>query len=234
MLFRSPEDDKYIQNGDVALIIPNEEKIDKRFAYYLISSNLVKSQLSAAAQQTKIRHTSPDKIKDCKVFIPELTEQKKIAQILDSINNKIELNNRMNEKLEAMSKRLYDYWFVQFDFPNAEGKPYKSSGGKMVYNEQLKREIPEGWEVSTLGKLCKFGNGVNYNKNEEGNTLYKIVNVRDITASSTLIDCNSLDKLKLDYDFADRYLVDENDILIARSGTPGSVRLCSKDRKSVV
>ena len=67
-----------------------------------------------------------------------------------------------------MVKQLYDYWFVQFDFPNAEGKPYKSSGGKMVYNDKLKREIPEGWEVRQLGNLCSFRNGINYTKDEVG------------------------------------------------------------------
>ena len=73
-----------------------------------------------------------------------IEEQQKIASILSSLDKKIELNNQINQKLEAMAKTLYDYWFVQFDFPDANGKPYKSSGGKMVYSEALKREIPEG------------------------------------------------------------------------------------------
>ncbi|HEM6238369.1 TPA: restriction endonuclease subunit S [Streptococcus suis] len=76
-----------------------------------------------------------------------------IISILKNIDQKIALNNQINEELEAMAKTLYDYWFVQFDFPNENGKPYKSSGGKMVYNDQLKREIPEGWGVKQLGEL---------------------------------------------------------------------------------
>ena len=83
---------------------------------------------------------------------PSLDNQVKIADTLLKIDRKISLNTRMNAELEAMAKQLYDYWFVQFDFPDENGKPYKSSGGKMVYNEKLKREIPEGWEVSTYGK----------------------------------------------------------------------------------
>ena len=79
-----------------------------------------------------------------------LAKQNKIANILSTLDAKIELNNKINTELEAMAKTLYDYWFVQFDFPNAKGEPYKSSGGKMVYNEELKREIPEGWEVRIL------------------------------------------------------------------------------------
>ena len=87
--------------------------------------------------------------------IDDKDDQSAIANILSSIDAKIELNNRINSELEAMAKTLYDYWFVQFDFPDANGKPYKSSGGKMVYNEVLKREIPEGWEVETISKIAK-------------------------------------------------------------------------------
>ena len=147
---RIPEDDKYIQSQDVALITCKEGKIDPDFCYYLISSAQVRNQLSAAAQQTKIRHTSPDKIKACKVFIPDLAEQKKIGQLLRLIEEKISLNKQINQNLEALAKQLYDYWFVQFDFPDENGKPYKSSGGAMVYNEKLKRDIPKGWEVKHL------------------------------------------------------------------------------------
>ena len=154
-----PEGGKYIQSQDVAKIICNEELLDKKFAFYLISSSLVKQQLSAAAQQTKIRHTSPDKIKDCIVWIPELAEQKRIGQLLFSLDQKIALNRAINDNLEAMAKQLYYYWFVQFDFPNEEGKPYKSSGGKMVWNDKLKREIPEGWYADNICRIADILSG---------------------------------------------------------------------------
>ena len=161
-----PESGKYIQSQDVAKIICKEELLDKDFVFYLISSTLVKQQLSAAAQQTKIRHTSPDKIRDCTVWIPELTEQKRIGKLLRSLDRKIELNRAINQNLEAMAKQLYDYWFVQFDFPNEEGKPYKSSGGAMVWNEKLKREIPEGWNVMSINEICTSCRGVSYGKDD--------------------------------------------------------------------
>ena len=151
-----PEDNKYIQSQDVAKIICKESVLHPMYAFYLISSETVKRQLSVAAQQTKIRHTSPDKIKDCVVWIPDLEEQKRIASILSALDNKIALNREINQNLEAMAKQLYDYWFVQFDFPNEDGKPYKSSGGEMVWNEKLKREIPKGWNVLKLGEHCSF------------------------------------------------------------------------------
>lgn len=154
-----PESGKYIQSQDIAKITCKEELLDKRFAYYLISSDMVKRQLSAAAQQTKIRHTSPDKIKDCTVWLPPLPEQKKIGQLLSDIDRKIALNRATNHNLEAMAKQLYDYWFVQFDFPDANGKPYKSSGGKMVWNEKLKREIPALWEAKLVDDIAEVFNG---------------------------------------------------------------------------
>ena len=80
----------------------------------------------------------------------------RISTILDNIDRKIKINNQINLELEAMAKILYDYWFVQFDFPDQNGKPYKSSGGKMVYNPELKREIPEGWGVEKLRDFCQY------------------------------------------------------------------------------
>ena len=157
---RIPESGKYIQSQDIAKIDCNESLLDKDFAFYLISSAFVKQQLSAAAQQTKIRHTSPDKIKECTVWIPSLDIQKRIGRILTDIDNKIAINRQINDNLEAMAKQLYDYWFVQFDFPNEEGKPYKSSGGAMVWNEKLKREIPKGWHCGTLLDIAEYTNGL--------------------------------------------------------------------------
>lgn len=154
-----PESGKYIQSQDVAKIVCKENLLDKDFAFYLISSNVVKQQLSVAAQQTKIRHTSPDKIKDCIVWIPELTEQKRIGKLLRTLDSKIELNRAINQNLEAMAKQFYDYWFVQFDFPDENGKPYKSSGGKMVWNEKLKREIPKDWDARAIKDFMRIFTG---------------------------------------------------------------------------
>ncbi len=154
-----PESGKYVQSQDVAKIVCKENLLDKDFAFYLISSNVVKQQLSAAAQQTKIRHTSPDKIKDCIVWIPELTEQKRMGKLLRTLDSKIELNRAINQNLEAMTKQLYDYWFVQFDFPDENGRSYKSSGGKMVWNEKLKRDIPISWETKLIDDVAEIYNG---------------------------------------------------------------------------
>ncbi|HFR3766740.1 TPA: restriction endonuclease subunit S [Streptococcus suis] len=94
------------------------------------------------------------------IQVPEKSVQDKVFSLLLILDQKIAINNQINEELEAMAKTLYDYWFVQFDFPDENGKPYKSSGGKMVYNDQLKREIPEGWGVDSLWNIATFYNGL--------------------------------------------------------------------------
>ena len=167
---RIPESGKYIQSQDVALIKSKSDKLYEDFCYYLISSPSVRKQLGAAAQQTKIRHTSPDKIKDCEVIIPEdVNQQIKITKLLNAIDEKIALNNKTNTELENMAKTIYDYWFTQFDFPDKNGHPYKNSGGQMVYNENLKREIPAGWEVGKLSDIAEVFNGSTPSTKEDDN-----------------------------------------------------------------
>jgi type I restriction enzyme S subunit len=195
-----PEDGLYIQTQDVAKVIPNETKIDKRFAYYLVSSPTVKKQLDAGSQQTKIRHTSPNKLKDCYAYLPELNTQKKIVKLLDSIKDKIETNNKINAELESMAKTLYDYWFLQFEFPNEEGKPYKSSGGKMVWNEELKREIPEGWELKHAYEIADIKTGKEDANHSTENGKYPF-----FTCSNDILRC-------------DDYKFEGNVILIAGNG----------------
>ena len=174
-----PCDNLYIQSQDVGLITCNAEKLDKQFAYYLFLTHSVREQISARSQQTKIRHTSPDKISDVEVFLPDLPTQLRIAGVLGSLDEKIELNRKKIAELEALAKTIYDYWFVQFDFPDANGKPYRSSGGKMVWNEQLKREIPDGWEVKTLGSVMSVND-----ESYSDKTLPNDINYIDISSVS--------------------------------------------------
>ncbi len=103
---------------------------------------------------------------EIEIDVPSIIEQRKVGNLLYIIDKKIALNTRMNVELEAMAKQLYDYWFVQFDFPDENGKPYKSSGGKMVYNPTLKREIPAGWEIKNINQLADIFRGVTYNKED--------------------------------------------------------------------
>ncbi len=130
-----------------------EHKLDTEYLFqYLKSSNFKSFINSVKAKGSTIIHLYQRDLVKLEINVPSIEKQNKISRLLYSIDSKIELNNRINTELEAMAKTIYDYWFVQFDFPNAKGKPYKSSGGKMVWNEELKREIPEGWAVKRLEK----------------------------------------------------------------------------------
>ena len=126
-----------------------------------------------------------------------------------------------------MAKTLYDYWFVQFDFPDANAKPYKTSGGKMVWSEDLKRDIPEGWEVNKLGDMGNFKNGVNYDPSNPGEIACPIINVRNISASTYFLKNEDLDVIYLRTSDVRKYAVHYGSIIIARSGIPGATRLIS-------
>ena len=219
-----PESGKYIQSQDVAKIICNEDLLDKDFAFYLISSALVKQQLSAAAQQTKIRHTSPDKIKDCTVWIPELAEQKRIGKLLRSIDRKIELNRAINQNLEAMAKQLYDYWFVQFDFPNKDGKPYKSSGGEMVWNEKLKRMIPKEWTNANIYQLASISKET-VNPQAQSNELFKHYSLPEYDKTGTYAEEYGIDIQSA------KFTVTNNCILVSKLN-PWTSRVICGNRES--
>ena len=166
-----------------------------------------------------------DKEQILRYEMPTLScSEESIGTFFLNLDQKIRLNEQINQNLETMAKQLYVYWFVQFDFPNEEGKPYKSSGGEMVWNEKLKREIPKGWNVIHLGKLCSFRNGINYAKDEIG-APFPIVNVRNISSSTILLDGEDFDEITVPSKKAENYILTDKDIVIARSGCPGSTRL---------
>ncbi len=143
----------------MGLLRPRSDKVIPEYLLY--------AYLSPAFQQTIVANTitgatvdriALNEMSDFPIRIPGMDEQKKVADLLKNIDAKIDCNNRINAELEAMAKTLYDYWFVQFDFPDANGNPYRSSGGKMVYNATLKRDIPEGWKVTTLASVTAISN----------------------------------------------------------------------------
>lgn len=126
----------------------NPEKSSELFVYYFFE--YIKKEIQKSASGSIQDNINIDYLSKMRIKVPEKEYQDKIVDLLSSIDKKILLNNQINQELEDMAKTLYDYWFVQFDFPDQNGKPYKSSGGKMVYDPELKREIPEGWGVETL------------------------------------------------------------------------------------
>ena len=213
-------------------LVVDKTKCSEEYLYYYLKYHI--KEIEALGSGTTFKEVSKDSMEKYEIELPELSKQEKIVNILADLDEKIINNNAINAELESMAKTIYDYWFLQFEFPNEDGKPYKSSGGKMVWNEELKREIPEGWEVSDLSKLCDFNNGINYDKEELGDKDYKIVNVRNISSTTLLLDKSDLDTICLKSNQADKYLVEDDDILIARSGTPGAVRLLESDVNDII
>lgn len=165
------------------IVLRPKEGIDSNFLYYLaISPTFRKRAISCMEGTSGRKRVNESTLKLYDILLPQEKQQKKIANVLLALDKKIELNNRINAELEAMAKTLYDYWFVQFDFPNEEGKPYKSSGGKMVYNTTLKQEIPDGWIDKQLNSVVeRIGTGLNPRDNfklGEGNNYY--ITIKDI------------------------------------------------------
>lgn len=145
---------------------------------YIIKSSYFQRCLDSITVGSTIPTLSQENLGNIDIYLPSREYQDKIAAVLSALDDKITLNRRINTKLEAMAKRLYDFWFVQFDFPNTDGKPYKSSGGKMEYNDILKRQIPSGWEVKRLGTLFTSNRGVSYStKTITGNKGIPMINL---------------------------------------------------------
>jgi len=201
---------------------------DAKFVYYFLKRLKLDRFNAGSAVPTLNRnhiHTLP-------IIAPnDVNEQSAIAKIFLDLDSKIELNQQMNKNLEEIGKAIFKKWFVDFEFPNEKGKPYKSSGGKMVDSELGK--APKGWKTGKLGDHGTFKNGINYLRGEVGDTEFFITNVRDI-ANNRLLLKESLGKIKIDFKKAKEYLLRDKDILIARSASPGETSLVLGDLENVI
>lgn len=225
---------KEIRINSGMVIIRCSNRFYPYFLYSFFRSSLFKSQCGLNGSGSAQPQLPISAIKNIKIPEFNLKTQQSIAAVLSALDKKIALNKQINARLEEMAKTLYDYWFVQFDFPDANGKPYKSSGGEMVFDETLKREIPKGWEVKSLGEIVNFKNGINYSSDDVGGSVSYIVNVRDVSNSSIFIHEDDLDIVNLQSDKLQAYQIKENTILVARSGNPGATRLLVNTNKLVV
>lgn len=154
-------DSNKIASTEFLPLVVNEDVVDYQYCYYLLISDEITNYLCGQNSNTSGSHKriDPRNFLNIDIHLPKMPIQKAIGKTLSDIDRKIELNKRINDNLEAMAKQLYDYWFVQFDFPNEEGKPYKSSGGAMVWNEKLKREIPQRWTAAKIKDVAQTYSG---------------------------------------------------------------------------
>ena len=196
-----------------ALITPNPAIVDGKYLNAFMHTRYIQKYFENNASGSGQRYTlSNDTIGNIPVLLPSIEEQHTIGKVLADIDRKIELNKQINDNLEAMAKQLYDYWFVQFDFPNEEGKPYKSSGGAMVWNEKLKREIPEEWNVANVFDELSVQYGFPFSTElfTEEPTSIPVVRIRDILENSV----SAYSKEEVD----GKYKLQKQDLLVGMDG----------------
>lgn len=213
VLYRKKGNEQIIHGMNVLRIKTNEQFLDPVFASYLFKTSHFKKAIDSIRKDA-INQSSINIFDICNIQIslPSITEQRKISHALQLIDKKIETNHLINDNLEAMAKQLYDYWFVQFDFPNEEGKPYKSSGGAMVWNEKLKREIPQGWNAANIFDELSVQYGFPFSTElfTEEPTNIPVVRIRDILENS--VSAYSTEETD------DKYKLQKCDLLIGMDG----------------
>jgi type I restriction enzyme S subunit len=213
---------KQVILSSIGILRPNLKKVIPEYLKYYLQTNSVKETVTKKhVSGSALPRIILKNFGEIEVINKDLPTQQKIASVLSSLDAKIEVNNRINAELEAMAKTLYDYWFVQFDFPDENGKPYKSSGGTMVWSDELKREIPEGWEVEKIENCCSIIDCLHSKKSEfifedENSFILQLENLKD----DGLLDLTyKYYVTKEEYDkWTSRIEVQENDILITNAG----------------
>ena len=201
-------EDSYFQDSNIVWIENDESKVTNQFLYYFLQTNPF-----ITTNGSTIKRLYNDNLRDTKIpNVPSIQQQNQITDILGTLDKKIQTNNQINQELEAMAKTIYDYWFVQFDFPDQNGKPYKSSGGKMVYHPELKREIPEGWGVSNLFDAAEVQYGYPFSTDYFNSTGagVPVIRIRDILGND--ITNYSTEEVE------DKYKINVGDVLIGMDG----------------
>ncbi len=200
----------------------DNEKVVGKYLYYCLTSKEKQKEMKNRAGITTIPDLNHFMFLDMKIPLPELPAQEAAVHILDNLNKKIELNNKINDELDAMAKLIYDYWFVQFDFPDANGKPYKSSGGKMTYNKELKREIPDGWTVDIINNVIDVKDGT-HDSPKAKESGYPLITSKHL--KPTGLDFESANLIsEEDYERVNkRSKVDTGDILFSMIGSIGEI-----------
>ncbi len=226
--------EKGVINQALLRIRLNSDVVDKDYFLYYFKW-YIKNVVCRINGDSVIPNLPPIAIlKETDVDIPEIEIQRQIAKTLKIIDSKIENNNKINAELESMAKTIYDYWFLQFEFPNEDGKPYKSSGGKMVWNEELKREIPEGWEVKPLDNVSEYQNGYAFYKDGYDSEGVKVVDLGNVNLLGLYIDTKDDKHISIDrYNDAkyENYRLKKNDLIMIMTDRKATMDLLGKTGK---
>ena len=208
----------YFKDGNVTWFKNFKNNVNSKYIYYWIKSPLTQQKFINIAIGSAQKALTIDSLKKLDIYLPPLEEQEKIANILSSLDDKIELNNEMNKTLEEMAQSIFKRWFVDFEFPNEDGEPYKSSGGEMVYSEL--GMIPKGWEVKKISELIEVKDGTHASPkvSKEG---FPLVTSKHIKGDRIAIEDAKIISEKDYLEVNKRSKVDTGDILISMIGTVG-------------
>ena len=208
-------------------IFKNKNKLDALWLFYYLKSNLAKEYLYSHLNGSTQQYITLDSLRKYPILNPNLNTKKQIVKILSSLDDKIELNQKINMNLEQLAQTLYKRWFVDFEFPNEKGLPYQSSGGEMVESEL--GLIPKGWEVNKLGDRFNFIGGFSFKGNRGLNSgKYKIITIKNVQdgkldlSSFTLID-EYPEKIK------SNQILAKGDILLSLTGNVGRICIVNQD-----
>ena len=214
----------------MGLLRPRLDKVDPEFLLYsYLSPHFQQEIVANTITGATVDRISVSEIGKFKIRIPALAEQQKIAAVLSALDAKIDLNNRINAELEALAKTIYDYWFVQFDFPDAKGRPYKSSGGKMFWNEALNREIPAGWEATDITSVAAVLGGATPSKSNPDNWSGDIPFFTPTDAGGCVFQLETEDSIThTGLDSCSSDLFDKGTIFITARGSVGKLAIAGR------
>ena len=228
------EDTKdYVVSTKLMVLRKYNEDVDLEYFYYCLTNQPFLDILQRRAENRigSFPQITFDLLSEYAFPIPPISEQKRISSVISTLDKKIALNRAINQNLEAMAKQLYDYWFVQFDFPNKDGKPYKSSGGEMVWNEKLKRMIPKEWTNANIYQLASISKET-VNPQAQPNELFKHYSLPEYDKTGTYAEEYGIDIQSA------KFIVTNNCILVSKlnpwtsrviCGNRGSNQICSTE-----
>lgn len=202
--------------------------VNPLYMLYLFKSPLFR-KLFSNTQQTSISNLNQEILGNIEVELPTIGQQNRIVKVIHGITRKIENNKRINDNLEQQVRLLYDYWFTQFDFPDENGEPYRSSGGKMVWNEQLKRTIPDGWTTNPLSDIFTFKSGYSFSSDlYEMSGKYKLLTIKNVQNNGINLNVDNYINVLPD-NLPDYCLLKAKDILMSLTGNVGRVGIMYAD-----
>ena len=221
-------DKQMVFQRHIAILRP-KRNVNARFIYYTMLNPQFYKLVDKLAIGCSQRTVTLDTLRNIEVNLPDKDIQDKMVGILSLIDEKIDINNNVNDNLEQQAKLLYDYWFTQFDFPDENGEPYRSSGGKMVWNEQLKRTIPDGWTTNPLSDIFTFKSGYSFSSDlYEVSGKYKLLTIKNVQNNGINLNVDNYINVLPD-NVPDYCLLKAQDILMSLTGNVGRVGIMYAD-----